>query len=827
VLLRPDGLTLATTLVDARAVLTGAEDFVLPFDVSRRRVRRGQAPPKATKPLSAESVRCGRQTLVDELVKAEPGLSAPETDTMRLLRVPMARSTTASLLPEVDPEDRARVAGLVLAWIDSLAPIIAARRPPSRWSVVRRTEQRAGRVLVARLRTLGCSWPEGMATALAAGIQVPIAAGAWCLTQLACRPELQPRLREEPELASAFVWETLRLFPPSWLLPRITTRELELGHTTLPAYTPVIVSPLALGRLPEVAPGPEAGFAPLDELDPDRWSADGVRPGAWLPFGAGANACPGRGLGLALLEELVGWAVGFDLSSPAPPGMDASRGLSPAPARITFGTRPPARVLASDIASPFIPGVRIVGGVIESPGRAAPDATWEASEITPASVEACDLADSILTGEGSITEAVERAGQLLSSYPGVDVLTVSLTQIVPDDKAGWVHLGDRAWLREWSRPGTTASSAPREDADADQALSMPWVSPRARRGIVVVPDSELLPPEAQEDRRELATCGLRALVTTAMVADGVMFGSLAMTRATPGPWPPTHVADVRLLRAALAARMSAGRAQGSLADAIQRGDLARASQQEFFAAIGHELRTPLAAIVGTAELLGGDARDLVETLTATETAADDVPPEDAARFATSVARDADVVLSAGEQLLAIVEDLLGTAQALGGGAQSQWVDVADAVADVVHWFRAPALSAQVTVAAEIPPEILALTTPSGLRQILTNMVANAIAYNTPGGSVQVTQAQSRNEFGEPRVRVSVRDTGPGLTPEQRRDVFKPFVRFAGPEIRGTGLGLSLSRSLAERDGGMMGVESTPGDGSVFWVDLPAAAPDAP
>jgi signal transduction histidine kinase len=71
------------------------------------------------------------------------------------------------------------------------------------------------------------------------------------------------------------------------------------------------------------------------------------------------------------------------------------------------------------------------------------------------------------------------------------------------------------------------------------------------------------------------------------------------------------------------------------------------------------------------------------------------------------------------------------------------------------------------------------------------------------------------------VRIRVRDTGPGLTPEQQGEVFKPFVRFAGPDIRGTGLGLSLSRSLAERDGGMLGVESTPGEGSVFWLDLPA------
>jgi signal transduction histidine kinase len=93
--------------------------------------------------------------------------------------------------------------------------------------------------------------------------------------------------------------------------------------------------------------------------------------------------------------------------------------------------------------------------------------------------------------------------------------------------------------------------------------------------------------------------------------------------------------------------------------------------------------------------------------------------------------------------------------------------------------------------------------------------------------VHVTTSETRDEFGDARVRVSVHDTGPGLTPEQQREVFTPFVRFAGPEIRGTGLGLSLSRSLAERDGGMVGVESAPGEGSVFWVDLPAAPVPGP
>jgi signal transduction histidine kinase len=351
---------------------------------------------------------------------------------------------------------------------------------------------------------------------------------------------------------------------------------------------------------------------------------------------------------------------------------------------------------------------------------------------------------------------------------------------------------------------------------------MPWVSQQVRHRVVVVADSRQLPPEAEQDGLEMAACGVSALVTSGFVSNGSMFGSLAMGRQTPGEWPEQLVADLRLLSAALASRISEARARESLADALQRGDLARASQQEFFSAIGHELRTPLAAIVGTAELVGDDAREFVASLSSGPDP--HVPADEGTRFAAGVARDSEVVLSAGEHLLGILDELLDSGQELGGGVESQWVDVADAVADVVHWLQAPARSASVTVLSDVPTGVLVLTTPSGLRQILTNLIGNALTYNKPGGSVRVTHARERNEFGDARVRVSVRDTGPGLTPEQQRDVFKPFVRFAPPEVPGTGLGLSLSRSLAERDGGMIGVESVPGEGAVFWIDLPAAAP---
>jgi hypothetical protein len=337
------GATLVTTLGDARTVLTNADDFELPFDVSRQRFRRAERPRKATPPLSPGAVAVGRQIFVSELAATEPSFAGHGLDTLAFLRDPVARSTTAALVPEADIATRNQIAALVLAWIDALAPVISAARAPRRCSRVRRTEQRAHRTLIRSLANLGVHDPAGRAATLAAGVQVPIAAGAWCLTQLACRPDLRRRLHDDPDVALPYVWEILRLYPPTWVLPRVSTREYVLGGRPIPAYTPILVSPLALGRLPDLVPGPASGGSPLEELDPERWSQAEHRPGAWLPFGAGPHACPGRNLGLAQLTHLVSWSSAFELTSAGEPAVDTSRGLSPAPSRIDVQRQPRGR----------------------------------------------------------------------------------------------------------------------------------------------------------------------------------------------------------------------------------------------------------------------------------------------------------------------------------------------------------------------------------------------------------------------------------------------------------------------------------------------------
>ena len=393
----------------------------------------------------------------------------------------------------------------------------------------------------------------------------------------------------------------------------------------------------------------------------------------------------------------------------------------------------------------------------------------------------------------------------LLTDPRVEVVVGALTVFAPDDRSEWMQLGGRAWIREWARPGSNFSGLPPAGAGAEAALSMPWLSGLAREDTVVLVDRDLLPPEASVDGSELARFGVRSLIGSTLISRGEMFGSLSAISLEAGPWPEELVEDVRLLTAAVSSRITLEHSRRALAEAIDTGTEAQLAYQQFFAAVGHELRTPLAAIVGYTEVLMDDAQH---------------QPQDP--VSEGLLRDGPVILRACDQLVSVVDSLLGAGRTLSGDDERTDVAVADAVADVLHWHRTPARNAGVTVHTDIDPSLTVWAHGAGVRQVLTNLVGNAIAYHHPeGGSVHLSATSLLGESGRPMVRVIVRDDGPGLTPEQMQRVFEPFVRFAGPATKGSGLGLSISRTIAERDGGAVRGESTPGSGTSFWLELPA------
>ncbi|MDR7252032.1 cytochrome P450 [Nocardioides sp. BE266] len=340
VALGPRGPWLATTPALAKQVLTDVDHFDFPGNVSRGGDLSGSRGDTRSghlvfDPLTPVQVARGVATFAELWPEA---LAAHDRDTpreaydaMELLRRPVARATCDALLDDASTDQREAVGDAVLAWIDALAPVIAAARAPHRWSRVRRVERDARLRLEAILEHVDGlpGTPQQAATMLAAGIQVPIAAGSWLLAWLGD----QPTHDVDPIHA---VWETLRLTPPTWITARLTTTDVELDGRLVPSGSVVLVSPLLLGRLPELVPGdPDE----LGDFDPSRWRDDARRPGAWLPFGAGPHACPGRNLGMAVLVHLAEWAVAHRVRLTQEVKFDQSRGLAPLPCRFRLNAQ--------------------------------------------------------------------------------------------------------------------------------------------------------------------------------------------------------------------------------------------------------------------------------------------------------------------------------------------------------------------------------------------------------------------------------------------------------------------------------------------------------
>jgi signal transduction histidine kinase/ActR/RegA family two-component response regulator len=240
-------------------------------------------------------------------------------------------------------------------------------------------------------------------------------------------------------------------------------------------------------------------------------------------------------------------------------------------------------------------------------------------------------------------------------------------------------------------------------------------------------------------------------------------------------------------------------ADESLRRAKEAAETANRAKSEFFSRMNHELRTPLTVILGFSQLLEMD--DL----------------------SASQRESAEQIVKGGQHLLALINEVLDIARIEAGGAgmvSPEEVDVCLLVAEVLGMTQPLADQARLRL---LPPppgtcDRAVRADLQRLKQVLLNLLSNAIKYNRPGGTVIVSCAEAAGAM----LRISVTDTGPGIAPEKMHRLFVPFDRLGAErkEVEGTGLGLTLSKGLVEAMQGTMGVESSPGRGSTFWVELP-------
>ncbi|CAN5489491.1 hypothetical protein BH20CHL6_BH20CHL6_02540 [soil metagenome] len=346
-------------------------------------------------------------------------------------------------------------------------------------------------------------------------------------------------------------------------------------------------------------------------------------------------------------------------------------------------------------------------------------------------------------------------------------------------------------------------------AIVDEAAEFRYASPAVEAVLGIAPTAaagrSLLDHVHADDRIELQSM-LQAASSESGMADGARFrlrrgsNSWVWTEARARTIP--HHGQGAPREVVLVARDASAQValEAELREARAAAESANFAKSEFLSRMSHELRTPLNAVLGFGQLLEMD----------------DLTPDqqDSTRY----------ILKAGRHLLELIEEVLDISRIETGRLpiSPEPVAVGETIDELVALLGPMASPRRIAVesAGAQACSYHVMADRQRLKQVLLNLITNAIKYNREGGRVRLFCTVVEHD----RLRICVEDTGPGFTRAQAERLFTPFDRLGAEQsgVEGTGIGLVLSRRLVEAMGGVLAFETRPGEGSTFWAELAIA-----
>jgi two-component system, NtrC family, sensor kinase len=321
---------------------------------------------------------------------------------------------------------------------------------------------------------------------------------------------------------------------------------------------------------------------------------------------------------------------------------------------------------------------------------------------------------------------------------------------------------------------------------------------------VQIPD--ITPPDAYQSRLRdvLLRLGHRAVLAVPLLAEDRIVGSLIVTRARPGEFPPDMIDLLKTFATQSALAIQNAQLFRELADKSRQLEVASQHKSEFLANMSHELRTPLNAIIGFSEVLTdrmfGELNEKQE----------------------EYLKD---IYASGTHLLSLINDILDLSKIEAGRMELELTDfhLPTALDNALTLVRERAGRRNIALHTSIDNRLGEIQGDERkIRQVALNLLSNAIKFTPEGGRIEVSAV-----LRDGCVEVSVSDTGVGIAPEDQEAVFEEFrqVGTADKKAEGTGLGLTLCRKFIELHGGRIWVKSQVGEGSTFTFTIPVRRGD--